>query len=165
MASSLTAQSVTRLIRNMQAGRDSAAGVLLEAYFQRLVQLVRKRLQTMPGLDGYEEDVALQSFDSMCRRLRCAERPVNLSSRDDFWRVTVHPGEGWLRRPSLVLPFHSIATFVCRLRPGLHQRFGWTGPDLKSRVRIGRRPSPMPKPRRDRLRSGATHRRAFSCGG
>jgi RNA polymerase sigma factor (sigma-70 family) len=82
-----TAQSLTLFIRKMQDGRDSAAEVVLEAYFQRLVHLVRKRLQGTPGLDGFEEDVALQSFDSMCRRLRCLERPVNLASRDDFWRL------------------------------------------------------------------------------
>ena len=87
MASVEISQSITRLIRAAQDGHDSAAGVLLGEYFQRLVQLVRKRLQTMPGLAGYEEDVALQSFGSMCRYIRCPERPVNLANRDDFWRL------------------------------------------------------------------------------
>src|SRR4051794_40366163 len=87
MATLPATESVTRLIRAMQDGRDSATGLLLQAYFERLVQLARRRLQGMPGLNAYEEDVALQSFDSMCRRVRCPQRPLNLSSRDDFWRL------------------------------------------------------------------------------
>jgi RNA polymerase sigma factor (sigma-70 family) len=89
MASHLVAESVTRLIREMQDGRDSATGLLLEAYFERLVHLARKRLAGFPGLNRYDEDVALQSFDSMCRRVRCPQRRVNLASRDDFWRLLV----------------------------------------------------------------------------
>jgi RNA polymerase sigma factor (sigma-70 family) len=87
MASAEVSQSMTRLIRAAQKGRDSAASLLLGEFFQRLVQLVRRRLQTQPGLAGYEEDVALQSFGSICRRIRCPERPVNLANRDDFWRL------------------------------------------------------------------------------
>src|SRR5262249_52462223 len=51
-------QSITRLIRAAQGGRDSAAGPLLGAYFDRLVHLARKRLQGLPGMADYDEDVA-----------------------------------------------------------------------------------------------------------
>jgi len=87
MASASAADSVTRLIRNLERGRDSAAGPLFELYFDRLVQLARKRLMSLPGMASYEEDVALRSFDSLCRRLRDPARPLHLAGRDDLWRL------------------------------------------------------------------------------
>ena len=87
MSASLAHQSVTRLIRDLQRGRDSATGPLLEVYFQRLVQLARRRLQGMPGLHSYEEDVALRSFHSMCRRVQDPARPLQLVDRNDLWRL------------------------------------------------------------------------------
>ena len=53
--------SVTRLIRAAQEDRASAIGPLLAAYFDRLVQLARKRLDGLPGMANYEEDLALRS--------------------------------------------------------------------------------------------------------
>ena len=41
----------------------------------------------MPGLTSYEEDVALRSFHSLCRRVQCPDRPLLLSDRDDLWRL------------------------------------------------------------------------------
>ena len=80
-------QSVTRLIRAVQDGSDSAVRPLLEAYFNRLVHLARKRLQNLSGLGGYDEDVALRSFHSVYQRLRDPARPLDLSGRDDLWRL------------------------------------------------------------------------------
>ena len=62
-------QSITRLILAVQDGRDSAVGTLLEVYFDRLVQLARQRLQSLPGMADYDEDVALRSFHSLCQRV------------------------------------------------------------------------------------------------
>src|SRR5689334_17312274 len=87
MATAEAHQSVTRLIRALQGGRDSAAGRLFELYFERLVGLARQRLQSVPGLKSYEEDVALRSFHSLCRRVQCPDRPLHLSDRDDLWRL------------------------------------------------------------------------------
>jgi RNA polymerase sigma factor (sigma-70 family) len=87
MVSSGVTQSITRLIRAMRAGRNSAVGPLLEAYFDRLVQLARKRLQDLPGMAAYDEDVALRSFHSLCQRIRDPARPLDLTSRDDLWRL------------------------------------------------------------------------------
>jgi RNA polymerase sigma factor (sigma-70 family) len=81
------AQSVTRWIRALEADRTSAVGPLLGEYFDRLVQLARKRLQGVPGMAAYDEDVALRSFDSLCRRVRDPTRPLRLVSRDDLWRL------------------------------------------------------------------------------
>jgi RNA polymerase sigma factor (sigma-70 family) len=82
-----TSQSITRLIRAVQDGSNSAIRPLLAAYFDRLVQLARKRLQNMPGLGGYDEDLALRSFHSVYERLRDPARPLELAGRDDLWRL------------------------------------------------------------------------------
>jgi RNA polymerase sigma factor (sigma-70 family) len=87
MASTETSQSITRLIRAVQDGSDTAIRPLLAAYFDRLVQLARKRLQNMPGLGGYDEDLALRSFHSVYERLRDPDRPLDLAGRDDLWRL------------------------------------------------------------------------------
>jgi RNA polymerase sigma factor (sigma-70 family) len=80
-------QSITRLIRAVQDDRTSAVGPLLAAYFDRLVQLARSRLQNLPGMVAYDEDVALRSFYSLCQRVRDPARPLQLASRDDLWRL------------------------------------------------------------------------------
>jgi RNA polymerase sigma factor (sigma-70 family) len=80
-------QSVTRLIRAVQDDRSSAVGPLLAVYFERLVQLARKRLRGLPGMAAHEEDLALRSFHSVYRRLRDPERPLHLGGRDDLWRL------------------------------------------------------------------------------
>jgi DNA-directed RNA polymerase specialized sigma24 family protein len=87
MMSPEASQSITRLIRAVQSGSSSAVGPLLAAYFDRLVQLASKRLQNLPGLDGYDEDLALHSFHSVYRRLRDPARPLDLAGRDDLWRL------------------------------------------------------------------------------
>ncbi len=80
-------QSITRLIRAVQDGSSSAVRPLLSAYFERLVRLASKRLRNMPGLAGYDEDLALRSFHSVYQRLRDPARPLDLAGRDDLWRL------------------------------------------------------------------------------
>jgi RNA polymerase sigma factor (sigma-70 family) len=87
MASAEVGQSITRLIRAMQDDRHSAVGSLLAVYFDRLVQLARQRLHNLPGMAGYDEDVALRSFHSIYQRVCDPERPLQLSGRDDLWRL------------------------------------------------------------------------------
>jgi DNA-directed RNA polymerase specialized sigma24 family protein len=87
MASPEASQSITRLIRAVQDGSNSAVRPLLAAYFDRLVQLARKRLQSLPGLCGYDEDLALRSFHSVYQRLRDPARPLDLAGRNDLWRL------------------------------------------------------------------------------
>jgi RNA polymerase sigma factor (sigma-70 family) len=88
MAVSLGAsQSITRLIRAVQDGSSSAVRPLLSAYFDRLVRLASKRLRHLPGLGGYDEDLALRSFHSVYQRLRDPARPLDLAGRDDLWRL------------------------------------------------------------------------------
>src|SRR5262245_18547689 len=86
MAPADVSQSITRLIRAVQVGRASAVGSLLDVYFDRLVGLTPKRLKDLPRMADLDEDVALRSFDGLCRRVRCPSRPVHLDDRDDLWR-------------------------------------------------------------------------------
>ena len=86
-SSAEASQSITRLIRAVQDGRNSAVRPLLSAYFGRLVRLARKRLQNLPSLGGYDEDLALRSFQSVCQRLRNPARSLDLAGRDDLWRL------------------------------------------------------------------------------
>ncbi len=120
MAVSEAGQSVTRLIRRLEADRSSAVGPLLDAYFDRLVQLARKRLQATPGLTAYEEDVALRSFHSLCVRVRDPNRPLEVASRDDFWRLlatrTIFRATDLMRRhkPQATLSEHDVEQFLSR---------------------------------------------------
>ena len=71
-----------------RAGREQlGGGPLLSAYFDRLVRLASNRLRHLPGLSGYDEDLALRSFHSVYRRLRDTARPLDLAGRDDLWRL------------------------------------------------------------------------------
>jgi RNA polymerase sigma factor (sigma-70 family) len=86
-SSAEASQSITGLIRAVQDGSSSAVRPLLSVYFGRLVRLARKRLRNLPGLGGYDEDLALRSFHSICRRLRDPARSLDLAGRDDLWRL------------------------------------------------------------------------------
>src|ERR1043165_9533593 len=86
MAKSSASQSVTRLIRALHDGRDSAAGRQFELYFDRLVQLARKRLSNVARGALQEEDVALRSFHSLCRRVQNPDRPIQVADRNELWR-------------------------------------------------------------------------------
>jgi RNA polymerase sigma factor (sigma-70 family) len=87
MASPEASQSITRLMRAVQDGSNSAVRPLLAAYFDRLVHLARQRLKNLPGLGGYDEDLALRSFHSVYQRLRDPARPLELANRNDLWRL------------------------------------------------------------------------------
>src|SRR5271167_2152600 len=80
-------QSITRLMRAVQDGSSSAVRPLLAAYFDRLVRLASNRLRHLPGLGGYDEDLALRSFHSVYQRLRDPARPLDLAGRDDLWQL------------------------------------------------------------------------------
>ena len=80
-------QSITRLIRAAEQGQASAVGPLLAVYFDRLVQLARSRLQAVPGMESYDEDLALRAFYSVYRRIGDPQRPLQLTGRDDLWRL------------------------------------------------------------------------------
>src|SRR5262249_60776709 len=75
--------SVTVWINQGKEGEREGVRRLLERYFQRLVQLARSRFQGRPGLAGYDEDVALSAFNSLCLGAEHG-RFRELSDRDDL---------------------------------------------------------------------------------
>ena len=76
--------SVTHWIEQLRAGERSAAGKLWAAYFRRLVQFARMKLQGVPRRMADEEDVALSAFDSFWRRAEQGRFP-DLADRDNLW--------------------------------------------------------------------------------
>ena len=81
--------SITRCIDGARAGEGEAAQRLWERYFQQLVHLARRRLQTRRrGAVADEEDVALSAFDSFCRGVERGRFPL-LNDRDDLWKLLV----------------------------------------------------------------------------
>ena len=81
-------QSVTRWLRELQAGNEEAASQLWRRYFERLVRLARKRLGRGACRVADEEDVALSVLRCLCdgaARGQFAATP----NRDDLWRLLV----------------------------------------------------------------------------
>jgi RNA polymerase sigma factor (sigma-70 family) len=81
-----TDDSVTLWLNQIKVGERAGVRLLLERYFRRLVQLARSRFQGQSGLAGYDEDVALSAFKSLCLGAERGRFP-QLADRDDLWRV------------------------------------------------------------------------------
>jgi DNA-directed RNA polymerase specialized sigma24 family protein len=80
--------SVTHWIVQFKAGDPAAAQPLWERYFQRMVTLVRTKLQGARRREEDEEDVALSAFDSLYQGAMQGRFP-HLTDRDDLWRLLV----------------------------------------------------------------------------
>jgi hypothetical protein len=112
--------SVTHWIGALKTGDPSAAQVLWERYFDKLVKLAAARLRGAPGssaVDG-EESAALSAIESVCHGAKLGRFP-QLYDRDDLWQVLVmvtarkvgdqierrsaqKRGGGWTHSPSLL---------------------------------------------------------------
>jgi DNA-directed RNA polymerase specialized sigma24 family protein len=79
-------KSVTRWIRDLEAGDHEAAGPLYERYFRRLIRLAQSQLQGLPQRATSAEDVAAHAFASFCHRLERGGYTW-LNDRDDLWRL------------------------------------------------------------------------------
>jgi RNA polymerase sigma factor (sigma-70 family) len=77
---------ITLWIANLKEGQRAAAGLLLQRYFGRLVQLARARLRARPELAAADEDVALSAFKSLCLGAERGRFP-QLDDRNDLWRL------------------------------------------------------------------------------
>jgi len=77
-------KSVTQWIADLKVGDPEAAHRLSKRYFDRLVQLARKRLGHTPRRVADEEDVALSVFKSLCLGAARGHYP-QLENRDDLW--------------------------------------------------------------------------------
>ncbi len=84
----LTGHSVTEWIGKLQAGDDEAARQLWRRYFERLVELARRRLGTAPRRVADEEDVALSVFRCLCQGAEHGQF-ADLAGRDELWRLLV----------------------------------------------------------------------------
>ena len=78
--------SVSAWLEQIKEGDRHSVGQLLERYFQRLTELADARLRNSPHLDGYEEDVALSAFKSLCMGAEAGRYP-DLADRDSLWRL------------------------------------------------------------------------------
>ncbi len=89
MSGSVYDVSISRLFDDLKAGRKEAADELWTLYFDRLVQVAKRRMTGVPKRVADEEDVAVSVFQSLCAgaaRGRFAE----FVRRDDLWRLLLH---------------------------------------------------------------------------
>lgn len=77
-------QSVTQWISDLKNGQPLAAQKLWESYFQRMVDLARRKLEGSPRSAADEEDVALSAFKSFCLRARKGQF-TRLTDRENLW--------------------------------------------------------------------------------
>ena len=77
-------ESVTLWISQLKAGQADAAQKLWESYFQRMVDLARKKLEGAPRAAADEEDVALSAFRSFCMRAQDGQF-TQLTDRENLW--------------------------------------------------------------------------------
>lgn len=75
---------VTLWIDQLKAGDSVAAQKLWEEYFERMVELARRKLNYVPRAVADEEDVALSAFNSFCQGAR-AGRFTQLLDRNNLW--------------------------------------------------------------------------------
>lgn len=80
--------SVTHWCKQLEAGDADAASHLWQAFFNRMVELARKRMRGTSKLIADEEDVALSAFKSFCNGLQKG-RFASLTDRDSLWRLLV----------------------------------------------------------------------------
>ncbi len=78
--------SITHCIDRLKAGDRDAAQVLWERYFDQVVRLSRKLLQSVPRQAADEEDVAVSAFKSLWRGIE-RDRFPQLFDRDNLWRL------------------------------------------------------------------------------
>ncbi len=91
---------VTEWINQLKAGDAVAAQRLWEEYFQRMVQLARRKLSHVPRASADEEDVALSAFKSFCLGAR-EGRFTQLLDSDNLWpllmAITLHKSVDLIR--------------------------------------------------------------------
>lgn len=76
--------TVTLWIQQLKSGDAAAAQKLWEAYFQRMVDLARRKLEGAKRAAADEEDIALSAFKSFCLAARNGKFP-QLTDRGALW--------------------------------------------------------------------------------
>jgi hypothetical protein len=82
--------SISHWIADLKAGTADAAQPLWERYFERLVRLARKKIQSLQraGGDEDEEDATLSTFNSFCAGAARRQFP-KLADRHELWHLLV----------------------------------------------------------------------------
>lgn len=80
--------SVSMWIDGLKAGDDEAARLIWNRYFEKLLEVARRRLGRMPRRSFDEEDVAVSVFDSLCNGAE-AGRFQEMRDRTDLWKLLV----------------------------------------------------------------------------
>lgn len=81
-------QDVTYWLGRAVAGDERGVQQIWERYYDRLVQLARRKLGPMGRRAADEEDVALSAFHSFCRGAAEGRFP-RLNDRHDLWKLLV----------------------------------------------------------------------------
>jgi ECF sigma factor len=76
---------VSHWLGRLQEGNPVAAQKIWECYFERLIELARKKLRALPHREA-AEDVGLSDYDSFCRGAGRGRLP-QLADRENLWRV------------------------------------------------------------------------------
>lgn len=79
---------ITHWLNQLKDGDRDGVRELMEVYFQRLMGLASSRLKGRSSLAGYEEDVALSAFKSVCLGVQHGKFH-KVDNRDDLWRLLV----------------------------------------------------------------------------
>jgi len=80
--------SVSKHVRLLKNGDQSAARPLWQRYFPWLVRLARRKLQSTSSSAADEEDVALEAFARFCQRAEEGRLP-EVRNREELWRLLV----------------------------------------------------------------------------
>ena len=80
--------SVTNWIQDLKNGNEDGAQRLWERYYQRLVNLARRRLAGSRRRLADEDDVAQMAFICFCAKAKQGRFP-KLADRDDLWKLLV----------------------------------------------------------------------------
>jgi RNA polymerase sigma factor (sigma-70 family) len=83
-----SSQQITHWLNQLKVGDHDSVEPLMEHYFQRLIHLASSRLKGRSSLQGYDEDVALSAFKSLCHGVQVGKFN-KLDNRDDLWRLLV----------------------------------------------------------------------------
>jgi len=78
--------SVSVWIAGAKVGDPRAAQEIFARYFERLLQLARRKLEGTPRAAADEEDVAISALASFCRGARSGRFP-ELVDREGLWRL------------------------------------------------------------------------------
>ncbi|MGD9127261.1 MAG: ECF-type sigma factor [Planctomycetia bacterium] len=79
---------VTQWISQLGHGNPEAAEAIWQAYFGRLVNYARRKLDGVAKRSADEEDVALSAMYSFCRGME-AGRFEKVDDREDLWKLLV----------------------------------------------------------------------------